>query len=276
MASDERDRSVTEMLSHEPADIADALEPFLARMRQIQAEYPNGPGRDGEKRVRRALAARLTQSGLHREANEFQPPGLAATYGHGPLDFKVDAGRRINDLADLIRSLREDPEVWRPAIQQGLARMEQIEARKRVANGGADEYVHRERIEELQRLNRVVPNWDLNGVIQLCIEINNASASGSWLSLGMCVRALMNHIPPLFFPSAQSPTFSQVAGQAPTSIKKSMTALESWRPIPDWVNHNPIRKRVSLPKPQQMDVRPHLDVLLGYVIEKLHEEVTDP
>ena len=252
-------------VSHDCEDVADDLDPFLAQLRDILAKYPNGPNRRGEDAVRQKIAARFTQSGLRDHARIFQPTGVS-TGGDQSPDFRDNIGRRISDLDRFISSMREDPASWRVQIEDGLG----VSGQPRPAV--TDHYVNPQRIEELERLNPLVEAWDLSGMIQLCVEINNAYATQSWLSLGMCVRALMNHIPQLFFPDAKEPTFSQVASQAPTSIKKSMTTLEGWRPIPDWVNHNPIRKHVSLPKPQQMDVKAHLDVLLGYVIEKLKKQ----
>jgi hypothetical protein len=81
----------------------------------------------------------------------------------------------------------------------------------------------------------------------------------------MLVRALMDHVPPLFGVKS----FEQVASNADRSVKHLLTALQSAKPIGDRALHVQIAQRVPLPTAQQVDLKPHVDVLLEHVIGQL-------
>jgi hypothetical protein len=83
----------------------------------------------------------------------------------------------------------------------------------------------------------------------------------------MLLRAILDHIPPVF----GAPSFRQFASSiAGKSIKASMERLDkSSRDISDRWLHEQIRKAESLPTTTQVDFRQDLDVLLGEVVGKL-------
>ena len=83
--------------------------------------------------------------------------------------------------------------------------------------------------------------YDLVKLIKLCKELNDNYSLGNYLSCGMLIRAILDHIPPIFNKS----TFTEVANNYGTkSFKDIILPLEDTaRKISDSYLHNTIRKR---------------------------------
>lgn len=131
---------------------------------------------------------------------------------------------------------------------------------------GAKPYVDNARIAALQSLG--AGRWDFTRLIELCREINVASANRCHMSTAMLLRTILNHLPPVF----GYVTFSEVANnygsaKAQKSFKTSMQRLEgSLRNIADMHLHSPIRSQEDVPTAVQVDFAADLDLLLGEVI----------
>ncbi|MGY3609181.1 MULTISPECIES: hypothetical protein [unclassified Bradyrhizobium] len=126
-------------------------------------------------------------------------------------------------------------------------------------------YVSPVRIGELRAINST--SWDLRKLVRLSEEINAAFAGGNFLSVAMLLRAIADHVPPIF----GAPSFREYASNcAGRSHKGSMQHLDaSLRHIADGILHQQIRARESLPTASQVDFRQDLDVLLGEVVRVL-------
>lgn len=130
-------------------------------------------------------------------------------------------------------------------------------------------YVSSERIEELRQLSTT--KFDLTKLIRLCEELNSSNRMQNWFAVGALVRAIIDHIPPIF----NYKNFSEVANNysAPgkaRSFKPSMDHLEnSMRKISDSFLHSQITKSETLPNEMQVDCKRDLDVLLEEVIRTL-------
>jgi len=84
------------------------------------------------------------------------------------------------------------------------------------------------------------------------------------MAVAALTRALLDHIPPIF----GQPAFAQVAsnhnGQ---SFKTAMQRLQtSARSIGDAHLHQQIRRRETLPLPQQVNFAAEIDVLLAEIV----------
>ena len=125
-------------------------------------------------------------------------------------------------------------------------------------------YVATTRIEELRDI--VNPSWDLRKLVRLLEELNTAHASGCLMTTAILVRAIKDHVPPLF----GMPNFDQVANNAASgnkSFRGSAQNLEnSLKHIADSFLHVHVRKSDALPAASQVDFRRDLDVLLGEVV----------
>jgi hypothetical protein len=138
------------------------------------------------------------------------------------------------------------------------------------STSAAKPYVDPDRIQVLRDMPAV--RWDFTRLIELCREINVASANQCHMSTAMLLRAILDHIPPVF----GLKTFAEVASnyggpKENRSFKSNMKRLEdSLRNIADMHLHSKIRQREDVPTATQVDFAADLDVLLGEVIRVAH------
>jgi hypothetical protein len=124
-------------------------------------------------------------------------------------------------------------------------------------------YVDLNQIDELRKLKN--KQWDFSRLAQLCIELNAAHEHDSYLTIAMLVRAITDHVPPIF----AQPHFQGVASNyaGTRSFKNSMKHLDgSLRNIADSALHTQIRQSESVPGPTQVNFGADLAVLLEEVI----------
>ncbi len=134
-----------------------------------------------------------------------------------------------------------------------------------------EEYVDLSRISEL--INCPKKQFDLTKLIRLCEELNIANEQRLFFAVGTLVRALLDHIPPIFDQS----NFSGVANNYKAkgkdqSFKASMDHLDkSMRKIVDTILHSHITKSETLPNATQIDCKRDLDRLLEEVVRILKD-----
>ena len=127
-------------------------------------------------------------------------------------------------------------------------------------------YVATSRINELRSL--VGRAWDVTRLVRLTEELNIANANDCNMSIAMLVRAIVDHVPPIF----SCKNFDEVANNysGSKSFKGSMQHLNnSLRNIADSHLHQQIRQSEVLPAYSQVDFSADLDVLLAEVVRKL-------
>ena len=98
----------------------------------------------------------------------------------------------------------------------------------------------------------------------MCKELNDNYSLANYLSCGMLIRAILDHVPPIFGKS----TFKEVVNNYGTkSFKDIISPLEdSARKISDSYLHNPIRKKEILPTKTQVSFQPNMDCLLTEIV----------
>jgi hypothetical protein len=127
----------------------------------------------------------------------------------------------------------------------------------------ADPYVHPDRIAQLKACKPA--GFDLTKLVELCHELNVANDGSLVLAVGMLVRAILDHVPPIF----GCRSFAEVANgySGGKSFKEAMTHLEgASRKIADSFLHVHIRKTEVLPTKTQVDFRASLDMVLQEVV----------
>ncbi len=124
-------------------------------------------------------------------------------------------------------------------------------------------YVCESRLEALRSLTQ--SDFDYSKLVQLCGELNLANQNRSILSVGILVRAIIDHVPPIFGCSKFSEVANNYGGSQ--SFRQSMESLAvSLRKISDGYLHTQIRAHEVLPTEIQVDFKPQLDELLGEII----------
>ena len=111
--------------------------------------------------------------------------------------------------------------------------------------------------------------YDIKKLVAFCEELNDSYGKANYLSCVLLVRAVMNHVPPIF----GYETFSQVVAHSSRSVKAVLSHLEDQaRPIADLHTHKLIRKKEQLPSKHQIEpYKPSFEILIQEIISKLHE-----
>ena len=124
-------------------------------------------------------------------------------------------------------------------------------------------YVNPSRLEELKEVTSK-SEYDLIKLIRLLEELNIAYSNESYFAVGMIVRSIIDHVPPIF----GKLSFNEVTENYGTkSFKELLRKLnDSSRKISDSMLHTHIRKKEILPNETQVDFRSELDFLLGEII----------
>ena len=126
-------------------------------------------------------------------------------------------------------------------------------------------YIDLKIIEEI----RLVQNskFDLTKLIKYCEELNSSFSAGNYLSSTLLVKAIINHIPPIF----GQETFVKVISQASGSRKKLFSPLEeTLRQWGDIHTHDLIRHKENLPTKNQIEpFKSNLEGLLHEIIVEL-------
>jgi hypothetical protein len=129
------------------------------------------------------------------------------------------------------------------------------------------EFIDSSIIENLSQVQNT--KYDLAKVIQFCLEINGTFNSGYYLATILLIRALLNHVPPIFGYAS----FSQVVSQSTKSRKELFKPLEDIaRDIADLHTHDTIRHKEHLPTKKQLEpFKPSVEVLLQEIITELQK-----
>jgi len=156
----------------------------------------------------------------------------------------------------------------RMAVEELRAELEDQEVSTQPAKSGnpGGNYVHLDRLDSLRSIES--RSFDLQKLIRLLEELNASFNGGCYLSTVMLLRAVLDHVPPIF----GMKSFGEVANNCPgsQSFRASMKNLEnSSRKIADQHLHTQIRDRESLPNVLQVDFSPDLDVLLSEIVRLL-------
>ena len=122
--------------------------------------------------------------------------------------------------------------------------------------------------ELIKALREAKPNsFDALRLAEYCREINSGFGHRNLISCLLLMRAVLNHVPPVFGHT----DFSQVAAHASRSLKDNFEHLdESLRKIGDLYTHQQIRKKDHVPTPGQVEkFGPQFELLLQEVLTKL-------
>jgi hypothetical protein len=187
-------------------------------------------------------------------------------WGEGDEDAAISLEQCETRAAGIFEHFKTIHHLIRETVLEGL-REDHLLGQQKVkiesdTNKGA--YVHKSRIALLRQLRST--DFDLQRLIRLCEELK-CSAAGAHCATAALVRAIIDHVPPIF----GGRTFAEVANNiGGKSTKASLLRLEtSSRNIADSVLHQQIRKREVVPNSTQVNFSNDLDVLLGEVVRRL-------
>ncbi|HTA82726.1 MAG TPA: hypothetical protein VK783_07335, partial [Bacteroidia bacterium] len=94
-------------------------------------------------------------------------------------------------------------------------------------NRGSHDYVFQDRLSELEGISNI--NFDLTKLIQLCRELNAVNEKGLFYSKAALVRAICDHIPPIFeFNSFENVAANYKADKNTKSFKGAVKGLNDF------------------------------------------------
>ncbi|MET4028503.1 hypothetical protein ABIE59_004056 [Marinobacter sp. MBR-99] len=128
--------------------------------------------------------------------------------------------------------------------------------------GNGEKYVSEIRIAQIRKL---VGRFDYSKLVILLEELNSAYENKMYYSVGCLIRAVIDHIPPVF----GCKNFSEVANNysGTKSFKEAMRALnDQMRKVTDSYLHTQIREKEVAPVEQQVEARSSLDILLSEIV----------
>lgn len=226
----------------------------------------------------RSLHAKAVDALRHCEDDEKQAAKTIASYmktefqllqGHWHSMYPEEKfgylGRHIGfaeqqDFSDIIKNDL-------PPIEERLDEL-LTHFEKSLPNCKTHPYVAEERIAELAEIENTA--FDTAKLIRLLRELNVAYNNDAHFTTGILVRAVIDHIPPIF----GFVTFPEVANNynGTKSFKSAMRRLnDSLRNLADSYLHVQIRRVESLPTLNQVDFRAELDALLSEVSRVLQD-----
>lgn len=181
----------------------------------------------------------------------------SASSSPGPLNETVK-----NALSTVHRQTQERLEHAKASEQTGVDAPKKAPALSRTA------YVSEVWLAEL----RAVPctRLDTRRLVRMLEELNIAHAQACYMASAMPLRAVIDHVPPVF----GKKNFDEVANNhdGGKSFKDAMGSLQGFlRKITDMHLHQQMRKAESLPTAQQVEFRAALDMLLAEVVRCLRD-----
>jgi len=104
-------------------------------------------------------------------------------------------------------------------------------------------------------------------LVRMCEELNDSYARANYVSAVLLLRAIVNHVPPVF----GATTFSEVVAQSGRSVKAILARLnEDARPIADLHTHVVMRAMEHLPTKNQIEpYKASFEVLIQEVLARL-------
>lgn len=130
------------------------------------------------------------------------------------------------------------------------------------------DFVENSRIRAIESLPK--STYDTTKLCQLLVELNRAYNAHSFYSCIFLIRAIADHVPPIFGQATFQEVSNNYAGGG-KSFRQLMQRLQnSCRGLADSYLHMQIRAQESVPTAQQVEFRADVDALLGEVIRVLH------
>lgn len=164
----------------------------------------------------------------------------------------------------------EGPQLHSAAMTRAIEFLDNLKQEPLVAKSESalvenGEFIAESILLELRKIKSA--EFDIKKLLRFCEELNDSYSSGNYFSCAFLIRAVMNHVPPIF--SHQK--FSQVVVNSGKSLKKIFSQLEQdSRPIADLHAHIVIRKKEQLPSKHQIEpYKPSFEILIQEIISLL-------
>jgi hypothetical protein len=222
------------------------LNKLLELAGEIEAFRFCGPGDDPDEQTNviygfKHLVKNFVGAARRVKNQEFQEDLKALNTNVDSIYEVYDLSADVQVLIDHLREIVEHPIEWQNT---------------------SDKFVDLQIIEQLQLVKN--SRFDMSKVIRFCEELNSSFNSGNYLASALLLRALINHIPPIFGHT----TFQQVVSQVSKSRRELFKPLdEIARDVADLHTHDVIRHKEMLPTKNQLEpFKANLEFLLQEIL----------
>ena len=132
----------------------------------------------------------------------------------------------------------------------------------------ADEFVEASLIDRIATLK--ITQFNLSKLIRFAQELNDNYKRGNYLSCALLIRAIINHVPPIF----EQQKFSQVVANSSRSVKAMLSPLEEGaRKIGDLHTHEIVDDFSTPPTKNQVDpYKPNVEILFQEIERKINSK----
>ena len=144
-------------------------------------------------------------------------------------------------------------------IDKVAAQSKSPEQKTRDGDGGRTAYIDKNTLLRLSRIES--DNFDLSRLISLCNELDDNYSLGNYHSCAMLLRAILDHIPPIFGKTSFADVCAQHGGKSFKDITRPLN--ETAKKISDDYLHTQISKKVLAVTKTQVSFQANLDMLLN-------------
>jgi hypothetical protein len=215
-----------------------------------------GPSDDPDMQYAYSAAFRDSVSKFIFYAKKIQEPILQELLIG--IDDEIDSGfigechairSKLRVAADYLKQLQADPNFKESILKN-------------------DSFVENDLIKKLKEIRS--SRFDLRKLVKMVEELNYAYQSENYLSSTLLLRAIINHVPPIF----SATNFAQVVANSNRSVKAILSILEDGaRPIADLHTHMMIRKKESIPSRNQIEpYKAPFELLINEILYELDND----
>lgn len=186
----------------------------------------------------------------------------------------VYAGRKIPvhkyywATASFITGMTQQLNEFLYLIDKIVAQSKNSEQKTQGADKGRTAYIDKNTLLRLTKIEN--KNFDLNRLISFCSELDDNYSLEDYHSCAMLLRAILDHIPPIFGKKNFDDVCAQYGGKSFKDIMKPLN--KTAKKIGDDYLHTQISKKVLVTTKTQVDFQANLDTLLNEVAAILERD----
>jgi hypothetical protein len=153
-------------------------------------------------------------------------------------------------------------------IDKLIAQSEGLEQKTGDLDMGRTVYIEKSTLLRLTKIRN--KNFDLNRLISFCGELDDNYSLGNYHSCAMLLRAILDHVPPIFGKVSFDDVCAQYGGKSFKDIMRPLN--ETAKKIGDDYLHTQINKKVLVATKTQVNFQANLDMLLNEAAAILEKE----
>lgn len=174
---------------------------------------------------------------------------------------KIPTHKYYEATASFLTGAREQLDEFLYLIDKIVAQSKSPEQKTLGEDGGRTAYIDKNTLLRLSRIEH--DDFDLSRLISLCNELDDNYSLENYHSCAMLLRAILDHIPPIFGKTSFADVCAQHGGKSFKDIMRPLN--ETAKKIGDDYLHTQISKKVLAVTKTQVSFQANLDTLLNEV-----------